>query len=124
MGQETVARDNSDVRERRRHERYAVDGDAEVMVADGTLLFRGNTVDISLSGCFIATRARLALEPGTLVQMVFRAGHLTLRMSATVRSSRPGIGAGFLFGTMSAYMQAGLEDLIAQMRERARSSIR
>jgi hypothetical protein len=123
MSQETVARDGSDVRDRRRHQRYAVDGDAEVMVADGTLLFRGNTVDISLSGCFIETRARLALEPGTPVQMVFRAGHLTLRMSATVRSTRPGSGAGFLFEEMSAYMQAGLEGLIAEMQGRVRPSI-
>jgi len=119
MSQETVAKDGSDVRERRRHVRYAVDGDAEVMVADGTLLFRGNTVDISLSGCFIATSARLALEPGTPVQMVFRAGHTTLRMSATVRAVRPGTGAGFLFGMMSSYMQAGLEGLIVEMQRRA-----
>jgi PilZ domain len=124
MSQETVARNGGDVRERRRHERYAVDGDAEVMVNDGTLLFRGRTVDISLSGCFIETRARLALEQGTPVQMVFRAGHLTLRMSATVRSVRPGSGAGFLFGTMSAYMQAGLEGLIAEMQGRAKPSVR
>ncbi len=118
MSLETVARTGGDVRERRRHERYAVDGDAEVIVADGAMLFRGSTVDISLSGCFIETRARLALEPGTPVQMVFRAGHLTLRVSATVRAVRPGVGAGFLFGGMSAYMQAGLEGLIAQMRGR------
>jgi PilZ domain len=124
MSQETVARNDGDVRERRRHERFAVDGDAEVMVNDGTLLFRGRTVDISLSGCFIETRARLALEQGTPAQMVFRAGHLTLRMSATVRSVRPGSGAGFLFGAMSAYMQAGLEGLIAEMQGRVRPSIR
>jgi hypothetical protein len=123
MSQETVAGNDGDVRERRRHKRYAVDGDAEVMVNDGTLLFRGRTVDISLSGCFIETRARLALEPGTPVQMVFRAGHLTLRMSASVRSVRPGSGAGFLFGAMSAYMQAGLEGLIAEMQRRVRPSI-
>jgi PilZ domain len=114
----TVARDGGEVRERRRHERYSVRGDAEVMVSDGTLLFRGNTADISLSGCFIETRARLMLEPGTPVEMVFRAGHLTLRVSATVRAVRPGVGAGFLFGAMSAYMQAGLEGLIAQMQGR------
>ena len=59
MSQETVTRDDSDVRERRRHERYAVEGDAEVIVAGGTLLFRGSIADISLSGCFIETRARL-----------------------------------------------------------------
>ena len=50
MSQEMVARDGGDVCERRRHERYAVDGDAEVMVADGTLLFRGRVLDISVAG--------------------------------------------------------------------------
>ena len=124
MSQETVTRDDSDVRERRRHERFAVSGEAEVMVTDGTLLFRGNTVDISLSGCFIETRARLVLETGTPVQMVFRASHQTLRMDATVRAVRPGVGAGFLFGAMSGYMKKILEGLIAEMQERARSSIR
>jgi hypothetical protein len=124
MSEETVARDGGNVRERRRHERYVVHGDAEVMVTDGTLLFRGSTVDISLSGCFIETRARLVLAPGTLVQMVFRAGRQTLRMDATVRAVRPGVGAGFLFGTMSTYMQAVLEGLIAEMQARARTSIR
>ncbi|HEY6376551.1 MAG TPA: PilZ domain-containing protein [Edaphobacter sp.] len=118
MSLETVARASGDVRERRRHERFAVKGDAEVIVADGTMLFRGSTADISLSGCFIETRARLVLEPGTPVQMVFRAGGLTLRVSATVRAVRPGVGAGFLFGAMSAYMQAGLEGLIGQMQGR------
>ena len=111
-----VARDGGEVRERRRHVRYPVHGDAEVMVRDGRLLFRGSTVDISLSGCFIETRARLMLEPGTPVEMVFRAGDLTMRVQATVRAVRPGVGAGFLFGEMSAYMQAGLEDLIRQMQ--------
>jgi PilZ domain len=123
MSQETVTRRGGDGRERRRHERYAVSGDAEVIVADGTLLFRGRTVDISLSGCFIGTRARLALEPGTPVQMVFRACHLTLRMDAILRAVRPGVGAGFLFGTKSAYMQAALEGLIAEMQGRVRPSV-
>jgi hypothetical protein len=118
MSLETVARAGSDVRERRQHERFAVEGSAEVIVADGTMLFRGSTVDISLSGCFIETRARLALEPGTPVQMVFRVGQLTLRVNATARAVRPGVGAGFLFGAMSAYMQAGLEGLIAEMQGR------
>jgi hypothetical protein len=119
-----IGRDGREGRERRRHERYAVDGDAEVMVRDGRLLFRGNIVDISLSGCFIETRARLLLEPGTRVQMVFRADRSTLRVTATVRAVRPGTGAGFLFGAMSAYMQAELEGLIAEMQGRGKQVVR
>ena len=122
MNQETVTRSGGEGRERRRHERYAVEGDAEVIVAGGTLLFRGSIADISLSGCFIETRARLLLVPGTPVQMIFRADRSTLRMTATVRAVRPGAGAGFLFGTMSPYMQAELEGLIAEMQGRAKAS--
>jgi PilZ domain len=123
MREETVASNGRGVRERRRHERYTVYGEAEVMVADGKLLFRGSIMDISLSGCFIETRARLRLTPGTPVQMVFRADRLTLRMTATVRAMRPGAGAGFLFETMSTTMQTRLESLIAEMQERARASV-
>ena len=122
MNQETVTRSGGEGRERRRHERYAVEGDAEVVVAGGTLLFRGSIADISLSGCFIETRARLLLVPGTSVQMIFRADRSTLRMTATVRAVRPGAGAGFLFATMSPYMQAELEGLIAEMQGRAKAS--
>ncbi len=58
--------------ERRQHTRYAVDAWAEVLVKDGTMLFRGRVLDVSLGGCYIETEARLRLAPGTLVEMVFR----------------------------------------------------
>jgi PilZ domain len=98
--------------ERRRHARYAVDGDAEVLVADGSQIFRGGILDISLSGCFIETRARLRVAVGTPVEMVFRANGVMLRTAATVRAVRRGAGAGFVFEGLSARMQAELETLI------------
>jgi len=99
----------------RRHERFAVDGEAEVMVASGIQLFRGRIADISLSGCFIETKLRLHMKIGTAVQMVFSAGSTTLRADATVRMMRHGIGAGFSFDTMSDYMRAGLAALIYEL---------
>ena len=54
--------------ERRKHARYAVDGDAEVLLADGSQIFRGRVLDISLSGCFVATRARLRMAVGAPVE--------------------------------------------------------
>jgi hypothetical protein len=98
--------------ERRRHTRYAVAGDAEVLVADGSHIFRGSVLDISLSGCFIETKARLRVPVGAPVEMVFRANGVMLRTAATVRAVRPGKGAGFLFDSLGERMQAELQSLI------------
>lgn len=105
--------------ERRRHNRYAVEGEAEVIVADGSRLFRGRILDISLSGCFIETSARLRLAVGTRVAMVFRANGALLRTTAAFRALRPGKGAGFLFVDLNDRTKMGLERLIAVL-ERSR----
>jgi hypothetical protein len=98
--------------DRRQHPRYVVDGDAEVLLADGSQIFRGRILDISLSGCFIATQARLRAAVGTPVDMVFRANGVMLRTAATVRAVRPGKGAGFLFDGLSERMRVELQSLI------------
>ena len=101
--------------ERRQHKRFAVDGWAEVVVADGSLLFRGRVLDISMAGCYIETEARLRLAPGTPVEMVFRVNEMVFRPLATSRAVRPGEGAGFLFENLNAKMQSDLELLIAEL---------
>jgi hypothetical protein len=102
--------------ERRQHERYAVDGVAEVVVADGTMLFRGRVLDISVAGCYIETQARLRLEPGTRVEMVFRVNGMVFRPMAMSRMVRRGEGAGFYFLNLSPRVEAELEDLINELR--------
>lgn len=109
---EPERRASGNASDRRRHARYTVDGEAEVLLADGSQIFRGGVIDISLSGCFIETKARLRMAVGTPVEMVFRANGVMLRMSATVRALRPGVGAGFLFETPSIHMQDELQVLI------------
>jgi hypothetical protein len=106
----------TDVLERRQHPRFAVNGWAEVVVADGSLLFRGRVLDVSVAGCYIETEARLRLAPGTLVEMVFRVNERVFRPLATSRVVRPGEGAGFLFLNLNAKMQSDLELLIAELR--------
>jgi hypothetical protein len=101
--------------ERRQHPRYAVNGIAEVLVADGTMLFRGEVLDISVAGCYVETHARLRLEPGTRVEMVFRVNGMVFRPMATSRMVRPGEGAGFLFLNLHPRMQTELEALIAEL---------
>jgi hypothetical protein len=99
----------------RQHPRFAVDGWAEVVVADGTLLFRGRVLDLSVAGCHIETEARLRLEPGTPVEMGFRVNEIVFRSLATSRAVRPGEGAGFLFLDVNAKMQSNLAMLIAEL---------
>src|ERR1700720_3093179 len=84
--------------ERRQHPRYAVDAWAEVMVKDGTMLFRGRVLDVSVGGCYIETEAKLKLAPGTPVEMVFRVNDVVLRCDAMSRMVRTR-GAGFLFSS-------------------------
>jgi len=100
--------------ERRVHTRYAVDAWAEVMVKDGTMLFRGRVLDVSQGGCYIETEARLRLAPGTPVEIVFRAHDRVLKCDGTIRMVRTR-GAGFLFEAMSDKVRTGLEGLIAEL---------
>ena len=102
--------------DRRAHPRYEVDAWAEVMVQDGSMLFRGRLLDISHGGCYVETEARLRLPPGTWVEMVFRVAERVLRCEATCRMLRPH-GAGFLFERMDALTRAGLEELITELEQ-------
>src|ERR1700735_2273947 len=100
--------------DRREHTRYAVDAWAEVMVKDGTMLFRGRVLDISQGGCYIETEARLRLVPGTPVEIVFRTNDRVFQGEGTSRMVRTR-GAGFLFDGMSAKVRVGLEALIQEL---------
>jgi c-di-GMP-binding flagellar brake protein YcgR len=124
--------------ERRQHTRYAVDVWAEVTLKDGTMLFRGRALDVSLGGCYIETEAKLKLAPGTRVEMVFqlnedvfryetadtrtllrakqrfRLNEDVLRCEATIRMVRTR-GAGFLFSHLDAGMRRELERLIQEL---------
>ena len=100
--------------ERRQHTRYAVDLWAEVMVKDGTMLFRGRVLDVSLGGCYIETEAKLKLAPGTPVEMVFRVNDGVFRCDATTRMVRTR-GAGFLFANQDARLRMELEELIREL---------
>ncbi|HEX3373089.1 MAG TPA: PilZ domain-containing protein [Edaphobacter sp.] len=97
--------------ERRVHTRYAVDAWAEVLVKDGTMLFRGRVLDVSVGGCYIETEAKLKLAPGTPVEMVFRMNDGVVRCDAMSRMIRTK-GAGFLFSNMDAKSRMELEGLI------------
>jgi len=100
--------------ERRQHPRYAVDAWAEVMVKDGTMLFRGRVLDVSLGGCYVETEAKLKLAPGTPVEIVFRMNDDVFRCEAIIRMVRTK-GAGFRFLNQDARMQRELGKLILEL---------
>lgn len=100
--------------ERREYARFATDAWAEVMVKDGTMLFRGRVLDVSEGGCYIETEARLRLAPGTPVEIVFRVHERVLRCEGRSRMVRAR-GAGFLFEAMSAKVRMGLVGLMAEL---------
>jgi hypothetical protein len=100
--------------DRRAHTRHQVDAWAEVMVQNGSMLFRGRVLDLSVGGCYVETEARLRLAPGTWVEVVFRTGERVFRCEATSRMLRQR-GAGFLFEGMNAATRAELEALIAEL---------
>jgi hypothetical protein len=91
-----------------------VDAWAEVMVLDGSMLFRGRVLDISVGGCYVETEARLRLAPGTPVEMVFRVGERVFRCEAVSRMLRPR-GAGFLFEGIDVAKRADFKALIDEL---------
>ena len=107
--------DAAEFLDRREHKRYAMDAMTEVVVEDGAMLFRGRVLDISVAGCYVETQARLRLETGTKVDMVFNVNGVTFRPAATARMIRPGSGAGFRFSNVNARMQLELEALVGAL---------
>ncbi|KAA6465030.1 PilZ domain-containing protein [Acidobacteria bacterium AB60] len=83
--------------ERRRHARFPCEGFAEVIAFHTQIVFRGKIRDISRSGCFVETRARLSLPRLTEVEVRFTIAGLRQSVLARVMDVRPGKGAGFEF---------------------------
>ncbi len=84
-------------RDRRRHERFACDGRAEVVAFSPELLFRGEVKDVSLTGCYVATRARLKLRRFAQIELRFSANGHQVTSLARVVDVRPGKGVGVEF---------------------------
>jgi hypothetical protein len=60
-------------------------------------LFRGEVKDISRTGCYIATRARLDLNKFAEIEIRFSANGQRLSSLARVMEVRPGEGVGIEF---------------------------
>jgi hypothetical protein len=107
--------------ERRRHTRFACDGHAEVVVFRPDLLFRGEVKDISLTGCYIATRARLNLKRFAEIELRFSANGQHLSSLARVMEVRPGKGVGIEFVPGDPRMDQQFHELLERLSAGAAS---
>lgn len=103
--------------ERRRHTRFPCEGHAEVVCRQPSLLFRGRVRDISMTGCFIETAARLRLERLTEVQVRFTASGQQVSSAARVMDIRFGKGVGFEFLPGDNTMQHSILKLIESLND-------
>jgi hypothetical protein len=94
---ETAAGQQPSKDERRKHTRYQCQGFAEVLVANACFLFRGDIRDISRTGCYIDSQARLGLKRGTEVELLFNIQGDQFTLPARIMIVRPAGGAGFEF---------------------------
>ena len=99
--------------ERRENRRYPVEGWAEVMMMDGTMMVRGQITDISATGCFIESHGAFDLPLNCSVEMTFRINGVEFRPEGVTRVVKSGIGAGFLFLKMNSKLVTQLESLIS-----------
>jgi hypothetical protein len=102
--------------ERRRDERYAVHGDAEILVTGGMSMFRGRIVNISATGCYVQTVAWVRLPPRTSVELVFVVKGHAVRARAEACYSESKIGLGLRFLVMEEPMQRRLDNVLAGLR--------
>jgi len=105
----------------RQDTRYEVEGDAEVFVKTGsmgTTLLRGHILDLSSTGCFIQTMARVMIKPGTVVQLIFSVYGTTFRIDATSRYARMRVGVGFRFLEMDEPTHKRLHAVLGDIRSR------
>jgi PilZ domain len=106
-------------KERRRYHRYLCDGFAEVIVLDPECLFRGEIRDVSQTGCFIVSRARIRLAPSAEAEIRFRLNNREFRTQARVMNVRPGDGVGFRFVYSKAGIEAQVRGLIEYLNTKA-----
>lgn len=106
-------------RERRRHERFACDGFAEVVAFRPEVLFRGEVKDVSMTGCYVATRARLNLKRFTEIELRFSANGHRLSSLARVMDVRPGKGIGVEFLPGDPRMNKRFRDFLEQLKANA-----
>ena len=112
--------------ERRNCQRYSVCVEIEVTAMDSHTPSRGNTTDVSLSGCYVATMFPLPMGAAVDFKMWIEDGNIKGRGS--VQTCHPGVGMGIQFtdlareaiGRLDGYLHAAFslpaEDVLSYIR--------
>ena len=104
--------------ERRIAKRHACDGFAEVVVPTSGFLFRGEIADLSETGCYVKTRARLSLRRSSEAELRFTVNGDNFSVLARSVVVRTGIGVGFEFSVIEPQMHRKLLELIEELDSR------
>jgi len=110
---ETPAGENAEGKERRRGRRYPCEGFAEL--THSGFILRGEIRDISQSGCFIQTKARIRLECLAEVDLRFTVSDNRYRTLARVADVRPGKGVALKFLLDEARPEEWLQALVESL---------
>lgn len=101
--------------DRRRQERFRVDGPAEVIAGNAGILFRGETHDLSQTGCHIRSKCYLSASAGEEVEVRFSVSDVHFRALARVKLVRRGKGASFEFLRVEENIQRDFNTLIERL---------
>lgn len=105
--------------ERRITPRFSCGGTGEVIVLGGALRFTGELLDLSATGCRLATGVTFTLERGTRVEVAMVVNGTHFRVAGGVRSNHKIRGVGLEFMNVSARGARLIQELIAELELKA-----
>jgi len=85
------------------------------MILDPDSLFRGAIRDVSQSGCFVMTKARMPLKRLAEAEIRFKLINRQFRTRALVMNVRPGEGVGFEFVFANKQVEEQVKSLIQEL---------
>jgi hypothetical protein len=102
--------------ERRAHPRYGCSGEAGMRFTPTWPVVRGQILNLSLVGCMIEFPARMRMERGQTVELIFNVRNLPFHVRAVIQGERGKAQYGFEFLALSARTRTGLEELIDELK--------
>jgi hypothetical protein len=85
--------------ERRNSQRYSVRAEIEIRELGSHAPSRGNTTDLSLSGCYVATIFPLPM--GSTLDFTMWIDNGSIKGRGSVRTCHPGVGMGINFSSLT-----------------------
>ena len=96
--------------DRRNFQRYPVSVEIEVTEKDSRTPSRGNTTDVSLSGCYVATI--FPLPTGATVDLKMWIEDCNIKGHGLVQTCHPGVGMGIKFTSLQSDAKRRLGDYL------------